>query len=522
MNATVLLTSVDIAIPGYRILRPIGEGGMASVFLAVQESLDREIALKVMSPALSSNAEFARRFLVEGKITAKLQHPNLVTVYDIGSHNGVYYLAAEYIPGGTLKDRISAGGLSVAEILDIASDIAQGLDFAHEKGFVHRDVKPGNVLFRNDGRVVLADFGIAKAMDGSNSSTVAGMSVGTPDYMSPEQARGEPVDGRSDLYSLGTVLYEMLVGHGPYQATDPFTVALMHVTHPVPTLPAPFEWLQPLVEGLMAKNAAERYNSGAAFIAALHALVATAPQGATVQASATRKAGNDRLSGSSATQQRTRISASEAASKRPVWVLPVAAGGLVLATAIAAWAVLSPSSPEVADAALPVATVSAPARVADPVASPGIKTYTPIDANNQQVAFWVEQATTYMNDGFKNAATDPGRGIFLPPDDNAIDIYLKVLAIEPDNVVALDGLSKIADWIYVRAYRLCHEKQSWVACRLVAEHGLRAQPDHAGLRELIEDAERGARGEVVSFRAKRQAVRAERLNQLREDRRKSG
>ena len=132
MNATVLLTSVDIDIPGYRILRPIGEGGMASVFLALQESLEREVALKVMSPALAANAEFARRFLVEGKITAKLQHPNLVTVYDIGSHAGVYYLAAEYIPGGTLKERIHDGGLSVGHILDIVTDIAQGRDFAHE------------------------------------------------------------------------------------------------------------------------------------------------------------------------------------------------------------------------------------------------------------------------------------------------------------------------------------------------------------------------------------------------------
>ena len=116
MNATVLLTAVDIDIPGYTILRPIGEGGMASVFLATQKSLDREVALKVMSPILAANSDFASRFLVEGKITAKLQHPNLVTVYDIGSHGGVYYLAAEYIPGGTLKERITEGGLSVAEI----------------------------------------------------------------------------------------------------------------------------------------------------------------------------------------------------------------------------------------------------------------------------------------------------------------------------------------------------------------------------------------------------------------------
>src|SRR4249919_3129202 len=310
---------------------------MASVFLATQLSLDREVALKVMSPMLASNSEIASRFLVEGKITAKLQHPNLVTVYDIGTHNNVYYLAAEYIPAGTLKERITEGGLLVAEILDIASDIAMGLDFAHQKGFVHRDVKPGNVLFRNDGRVVLADFGIAKAMDGSNSSTVAGSSIGTPDYMSPEQARGEPVDGRSDLYSLGTVLYEMLVGHPPYQASDPFTVALMHVTQPLPVLPEEFAWLQPLIAGLMAKQPAERYNTGAAFVDAVHKLLGSAPEAAKLQQSSTRKAGGgNRISGSSATQQRTRVSMSQKAEGRPAWFWP-AIGSVAIAIVVGGW-----------------------------------------------------------------------------------------------------------------------------------------------------------------------------------------
>ncbi|HEX5756631.1 MAG TPA: protein kinase [Arenimonas sp.] len=388
MNATVLLKSVDIAIPGYKILRPIGEGGMASVFLAIQESLDREVALKVMSPALAANGEFAQRFLIEGKITAKLQHPNLVTVYDIGTHAGVYYLAAEYIPAGTLKERIAEGGLSVAEILDISTDIAQGLDFAHQKGFVHRDVKPGNVLFRNDGRVVLADFGIAKAMDGSNSSTVAGMSVGTPDYMSPEQARGEPVDGRSDLYSLGVVLFEMLTGTAPYQASDPFTVALMHVTHPVPELPEPFVWLQPLIAGLMAKNQAERFNSGAAYVSAVHQLVANAPEGATLQAVGTHRPRGERLSGSAATQQRTRISATNAKSGRPVWVLPAIGAAVLLGGGIGAWALLSPGEPATDAASLPSAAVTAITPATSAVApgpAPQINVPTPVDAPQQQM-----------------------------------------------------------------------------------------------------------------------------------------
>ena len=280
MNSTVLLQAVDITIPGYRILRTLGQGGMASVFLAVQESLDREVALKVMAPALAANPEFAERFLKEGKLTAKLQHPNVVTIHDIGVHNGVYYLSAEFIPRGTLKERITETGLSVGEALNVLSDIAHGLDYAHEKGVVHRDVKPGNVLFRKDGRAVLADFGIAKAMDGGTSSTMAGMSVGTPDYMSPEQARGEAVDGRSDLYSLGVMLYEMLTGRPPYEAPDAFSVALSHITEPVPTLPAQHAWLQPLLNGLMAKMAGERYNTGAAVIAAVQRMLPTAPAGA--------------------------------------------------------------------------------------------------------------------------------------------------------------------------------------------------------------------------------------------------
>src|SRR5512141_110151 len=151
-----------VQIPGYKLLRTLGEGGMATVYLAVQESLDREVALKVMSPVLAANETFCEQFMKEGRITAKLTHPHLMTVHDIGSYNGVYYLASEFLPAGTLRERMD--GLSTAEALEIARDIASGLAYAHEKGFVHRDVKPGNIMFRSNGTAVLADFGIAKAM----------------------------------------------------------------------------------------------------------------------------------------------------------------------------------------------------------------------------------------------------------------------------------------------------------------------------------------------------------------------
>ena len=306
-DTTVLLRSVDIRIPGYRILRPLGEGGMASVFLAVQESLDREVALKVMAPALSANAEFTERFLKEGRITAALNHPNLVTVFDIGSHGSVYYLAAEYIPGGTLREKIQAG-IRVGEALDVACDVARGLDFAHAKGFVHRDVKPGNILFKADGIAVLADFGIAKAMDAQSGATMAGASIGTPDYMSPEQARAEAVDGRSDLYSLGAVLFEMIEGRPPYEAGDPFTVALMHVTQAVPELSPEHHWLQPLIDALMAKMPEHRVASGEEFVQALETLLAASPQAASIaQARVVRKrnAGGNRHSSAIPARGRT-------------------------------------------------------------------------------------------------------------------------------------------------------------------------------------------------------------------------
>ena len=504
MNATVLLTSVDINIPGYRIIKPIGEGGMASVFLATQLSLDREVALKVMSPMLASNSEFASRFLVEGKITAKLQHPNLVTVYDIGTHNGVYYLAAEYIPAGTLKERITEGGLLVAEILDIASDIALGLDFAHQKGFVHRDVKPGNVLFRNDGRVVLADFGIAKAMDGSNSSTVAGASIGTPDYMSPEQARGEPVDGRTDLYSLGTVLYEMLVGHPPYQASDPFTVALMHVTQPVPELPEEFAWLQPLLSGLMAKQPAERFNTGAAFVDAVHKLLGSAPEAAKLQQSSTRKpGGGNRISGSSATQQRTRVSMSQKTGGRPAWFWP-AVGGVPVAIAIAVWLFLANGKkPEVVTAPIPTNAVPIGTNVdgntnqnpvisvpfSNPNGNPSATAMSQTDIDDL-----LTQADAYLKKGTEMGSGNLGDHLLDPEDDSALFLYRKVLQAQPDNTRANAGIAELLGFYRKMSYKAC-KKQYWAQCTINSDQGMRIDPTDEFLTRIRAAGDAGERGE---------------------------
>jgi len=494
LNATVLLTSVDIQIPGYRILRPIGEGGMASVFLAVQESLDREVALKVMAPALAANPEFAHRFLTEGKITARLQHPNLVTVHDIGHHGNVYYLAAEYIPGGTLKERIAEGGLGVGQILDIAGDIASGLDFAHQKGFVHRDVKPGNILFRNDGRVVLADFGIAKAMDGSNSSTVAGTSIGTPDYMSPEQARGEPVDGRADLYSLGAVLYEMLAGAPPYQAADAFTVALMHVTHPVPEVPEQFAWLQPLVSGLMAKDPAQRFNTGAAFVEAMHALVASAPQGAVAQETSARR-GGQRLSGGGATQQRTRISARDE-KQRPAWLLPAAGLGGVFALALVGWWALTPepSVPAGADAANSAATTQPAAGETRTGPLPaGFELPQPVGVpSNEELERLLNAGDALLEFG-TTPGDNIGRKLDFPEDDSALGYYRQALGLDPDNARATAGIAGIVAFYRRYSWQAC-DRGLWTQCRFFAGKGLAIDEADPYLRQLQDAALEGEGG----------------------------
>ncbi|MFO8141818.1 MAG: protein kinase, partial [Marinobacter sp.] len=245
-------------IPGYRIIREIGHGGMATVYLALHESLDRQVALKVMSPALAADPSFGERFLKEARIVARLNHPGIVSIYDIGASGHYHYMAVEYLEGEDLKARIRLG-MTPEEAVDILRQLAVPLGYAHKEGFVHRDIKPENVLFRKDGTPVLTDFGIAKAIGSKTVMTKTGTSIGTPHYMSPEQARGKGVDGRSDLYSLGAIFYEMLTGALPYDAEDTFAVALMHVSDPLPELPPELDRYQPLINRLMAKDPRGRF-----------------------------------------------------------------------------------------------------------------------------------------------------------------------------------------------------------------------------------------------------------------------
>jgi serine/threonine protein kinase len=253
-------------IPGYKIQAHVGSGGMAAVFRAMQTSLQRQVALKVLKNTESK--EWTERFLNEGRILASLSHRNIITVHDIGIHAGHIYFSMEYLNGGDLKLRIEAG-MNPKEALVILTTIGEALEIAHKKGVIHRDIKPGNVLFRQDGTPVLADFGIAKDFERKTDVTVDGTVIGTPDYLAPEQAKIEPVDGRTDVYGLGIIFYEMLTGDKPFQGESPVHVVFKHLNEPIPQLPDAIAMYQPLLEKMTAKEPGDRFAGAAEMLAAV-------------------------------------------------------------------------------------------------------------------------------------------------------------------------------------------------------------------------------------------------------------
>jgi serine/threonine-protein kinase len=249
----------------YRIEREIAHGGMAEVYLARDESLDRLVALKALFPEFAREPSFVERFRREAQAAANLNHPNIVAIYDWGQEDGTYFIVMEYVEGRSLRDLLnSQGALDPNQAADITAEIASALAFAHRSGVVHRDVKPGNVLLTQSGTVKVTDFGIARAGT-SEGLTQTGSVMGTATYFSPEQAQGLAVDGRSDVYSVGIVLYEMVCGVAPFTAESPVSVAYKHVreepvppTHRNPDCPPA---LEQIIMSALAKDPEHRYQS---------------------------------------------------------------------------------------------------------------------------------------------------------------------------------------------------------------------------------------------------------------------
>jgi serine/threonine-protein kinase len=263
----------------FRIVGPLGRGGMASVYRAHEEALDRDVALKVLPREFLHDPDFVRRFQHEAKAIAKLEHPNIVPIYayDIDKAEGIPWMAMRLVGGGSLKDVMRRGRLPFERSVRVLRDVAAALDYAHSKGVVHRDVKPPNVLLDPEGRVYLADFGIAKILESKAGLTATGMITGTPQYMAPEQATGLKVDHRADIYALGIMAYEMFTGQVPFAADTPVAILMKHVQEPLPLPPR-----DTVPEGLMravlkctAKKPDDRYGTAGAFVSALEDALTT-------------------------------------------------------------------------------------------------------------------------------------------------------------------------------------------------------------------------------------------------------
>ena len=279
------MASAKQIIPGYEVYGKIGSGGMATVYKAKQLSLDRLVAIKILAPFLAENAAFVKRFLKEARVIGKLNHPNIVQGFDAGEVDGTYYFAMEYCSGPTLLTLLQRGGaLDQDRSLHIILQVARALEHAYSQGLVHRDVKPDNIMIVQGGVAKLCDLGLAKDVSRGSGSTEKGATLGTPNYISPEQARGDAhVDIRSDVYSLGATLYHMVAGVPPFDGPNPTVIMVKHLNEP--PLPPRVRnrevdaRLQPIILRMLAKNPDDRYQTPIDLVQDLVALQASRASG---------------------------------------------------------------------------------------------------------------------------------------------------------------------------------------------------------------------------------------------------
>lgn len=422
-----------VEIPGYEIKRMIGQGGMAAAYLAEQVSLGRPVVLKVLDTTVRDAPETIERFLNEGRIIASLNHPHIITIYDIGRHGEHAYISMEYVEGGDLKQRMQRHVLTPAQALDVVEKIAGGLAAAHRAGIVHRDVKPGNVLFRRDGTPLLSDFGIAKRLSGDSDLTSTGMFVGSPNYMAPEQSEAGPIDGRADIYSLGVIFFEMLSGERAYVADSVIDVILQHKRAPVPRLPDGLEEFQELLDLMMAKRRRDRFRDADSLI---HYVRELRRQGAVKSDEAMTAQPDIDVTGEHAfvptdTTRSTRVRLGDLSQQRR-WTRRVLFASLLLC--ISGWTALLMVERNLAQEERASALVSA---TLDPIgaepAPAAVAAVGPLErARVTEALLWLAH---HSLDELRLTA---------PPRDNAYYYFGRVLQLDPDNRAAREGLHAIA------------------------------------------------------------------------------
>ncbi|WP_313506145.1 serine/threonine-protein kinase [Stutzerimonas kunmingensis] len=459
-----------LEIPGYRLHKRLGKGGMAEVYLATQLSLDREVAVKVL--LRTEDAAFTERFIQEGHIVASLRHPAIITIHDIGQiADGRHYLAMEYIGGGDLAQHRGIV-FSPSRALDIIRQLAGGLAVVHDGGLVHRDVKPANILFRDDGSVVLTDFGVAKAVELDNELTHFGIAVGSPAYSSPEQAQCQPLDARSDIYSLGVILAEMLTGTNPFRASSYPQTVLNHLQMPLPQLPPALAPYQPLLDRMLAKQPDERFGNCRELLAAIDTLTEPDMDQTRIAPAAFIEA---------PTRRRRR--------RRGIgrWAV-IGAALIVTVAALAAggyqWLQYSRINDYLtrAEARLDEGQLTAPAfDNADYYYRQALR----LDSDNAEALDGIRRVLdARIAQALELAAQRLANNQLLQPaEDSAVHYYQQVLGWLPENEVARNGLVQVSER-YVELAEAAYGRREFALALEYIQQGLEATPDYAPLLAL--------------------------------------
>jgi len=509
-----------VKIPGYEMLRPIAEGGMASVYLAVQESLGRHVAIKLLKRF--DNPDQAQRFRNEGRIIASLNHRNIITIHDIGVHEDRHYISMEYLEGGDLEARIQ-DGMSPGAALDLLEVMGGCLEFLHCKAIIHRDMKPANILFHKDGTPILTDFGVARQLEGDMRLTMEGSAVGSPYYLSPEQAECKPLDGRTDIYSLGIIFHEMLTGEKPFQGDSHIETILAHLTEPVPSLPPGLKRYQVLLDRMIAKDPDERFATAGEMLGYIRRLRPCGSSDSAVTGKFPVPGRFSHLEMPARVQQSFQVvaKASRVIVRKIVEILhcdtrtrQVTAGASLAIIAVAgllAYQASSRTGQMVTDTDGYLLTEPdgqraryqqvAHAMDTQPDSKPSGEALVERTAGDLQRQEAVDSVagkesvnTLTVQDSEVPAlpreellllarhALDDYR-LTTPAGDNAYYYYHTVLTVDPDNVEALEGVRRIAG-IYENLAKQEIDRFRYSKARTYIERGLTVDPDNARLREL--------------------------------------
>lgn len=480
------MTDPLIRIPGYTVHGRLGQGGMAEVYLATQDSLQRKVAIKVLLSA--DDDSFNQRFINEGKLIASLNHPAIITIHDIDRlDDSRYYIAMEFVAGGDLS-QYKGQCLAPERALAITRQIAEGLSVVHEQGLVHRDIKPANILFRLDGTVVITDFGIAKDLGLDTELTHFGIAVGSPAYSSPEQAQCEPLDQRSDIYSLGVILLEMLTGVNSYRGSNYTQTVLNHLQMDTPPLPAGLSTYQTLLDRMLAKDPSQRLANCQELLDALDELQDQALE---------------QTRASPAFKRSPAAKRAPASMPRLTWKPLLAVLGLVLLSGLLLVAGFEIRSRlQVADYLDQAEQRLAAGQLIEPAQDSADYFYRQalaLDAGNQAAEQGLQRVLAARIEQHLARAEQAiaDERLLAPAQDSAVFHYSEVLRLAPDNQAAMDGLQRLVD-IHIRLAQGAHARRDYPQGLAYIQQGLTLAPDNETLRLLLLENERGLRAASTS------------------------